>query len=221
MRRLVFLMPGFVLALWLTTSWSNNILSPDTPVRVLAADDVVLHLPVSPNVGRITTDLSVEFNTAAATATDPRIADAFHMWSQDGALLQQVATTPVEMFDSGEAAATATAVYDILLEPDVVTVIVSTVELVPGYGSTAVSRDHEDGHALINRTIAKRCAAGAFRDSVDSGYQGEALINSILARLNESNGPVHATYHSYVSQAGFGQHIRQAERALTDVPGCV
>ena len=220
MRRLAFIVAGFILALWVTASWSSNVLSPDTPVRVLAAGDVVLHLPVSPEVGRITTDLSVEFSTAAAAATDPRIADAFRVWSQDGALLQQVATTPVEMFDSGEAAATATAVYDIQLEHDLVTVIVSTVELVPGYGSTAISRDHEDGHALINTTIAKRCAAEAFRESVGTGHQGEALIVSILKRLNEANDPVHAAYHSYVARAGLGQHIRQAERALTDVPGC-
>jgi hypothetical protein len=220
MRRLVSLVAVIGTGLWLLVSWSNSILSPDTPVVVLAPDDVVLRLPVSPNVDRITTDLSIELNTAATQATDVRIAEALRLWSQDDQLLRQVASAPVEMFDSGEAAATATAVYDIQLEREVVTVIVTTVELVPGYGSTAISRDHEDGHALINRSIVQRCATEVFQDSVAAGHQGEALINNMLARLTQANSPVHAIYHSYVSRAGFGQHIGHAERALTDAAGC-
>lgn len=220
MRRPVSLVAVIGIGLWLLVSWSNSSLSPDTPVVVLAPEDVVLRLPVSPNVDRITTDLSIALNTAATQATDTRIADALRLWSQDDQLLRQVASAPVEMFDSGEAAATATAVYDIQLDREVVTVIVTTIELVPGYGSTAISRDHEDGHALINRSIVQRCATEVFRESVEAGQQGEALINRMLARLTAANSPVHARYHSYVSLAGLGQHIGHAERALAEVTGC-
>ena len=124
------------------------------------------------------------------------------------------------MFDSGEAAATATAVYDIQLDRERVTVTVATVELVPAYGSTALSREHEDGHALINERVAKRCSGEAFRTGIDAGLQGDLLVNRMVFELSAAGNPVHEAYHRYVSSAGYGQHIRLAEQALRDVAGC-
>jgi hypothetical protein len=124
------------------------------------------------------------------------------------------------MFDSGRAAATATPVYDVTLEPEGVTVVVATVELVPGFGATAISRDHEDGHALINRRVAARCAKEAMVAAVGEGRQGEALVNEIVARLSASSDTVHHLYHQYVEYAVLGAHLQQAERALADAPGC-
>jgi hypothetical protein len=213
-------MVGLTVGFWLSATWTSSAVSADTPVLVLAADDVILRLPVSPDVRRITTDLAVELNVAASNATDDRIAGAFRAWSEDDRLLQRVASTPVEMFDSGEAVATATAIYDIQVSEDIVVVIVSTVELVPGYGSTAISRDHEDGHALINRAIARRCASEVLEDSVNKGRRGGSLVNEMILLLTQANRPVHTSYHTYVRRAGYGQHIGFAERAVEDVVGC-
>ena len=219
MRRIAFLIVGLVLGFWLTVV-SGGRVTIDTPVTVVAAGDPVLLLPISPGVDRIVGDLRVELERLAGAANDPRIADALTQIAADDALLRDIATSPVEMFDSGTAAATATPVYDITLEPDGVTVVVATVELIPGYGATAISRDHEDGHALINRRVAARCAREAMVDAVAAGRQGEALINGIIARLSTASETVHHRYHQYAANAGLGAHVREAERALADVPGC-
>ena len=156
----------------------------------------------------------------ANSSSDSRVEAALRRIDNDDELLRAIATSPVHMFDSGEAAATATAVYDIQLESDRVTLTVATVELVPAYGSTARSREHEDGHALINERVARRCAAGALRAGIESGLQGDLLVNRMVAELSASGDPVHDAYHSYVRNARYGQHIRLAEQALQDVPGC-
>ncbi len=192
----------------------------DTPVSVLAADEVVLHLPVSPSVDRIVADLHLELQQVAATTTDPRVADALNRIEDDDGLLREVAETPVEMFDNGEAAATATAIYDIQMDRERVTVTVITIELVPAYGSTARSREHEDGHAMINEAIAKRCAVESLRTGVEDGLQGQPLINRMVSEISASGDPVHAVYHSLAQNARYGQHMRFAARALDEVPGC-
>lgn len=219
MRRTALLVLGLTLCLVLVSVNARRI-TLDTPITVVAAGDPVLLLPVSPDVDRIVGDLRNELNRLAGTANDPRVADALRQIAADDELLRSIANAPVEMFDSGRAAATATPVYDITLQPDGVTVVVATVELIPGYGATAISRDHEDGHALINRRVAARCAKTALADAVQAGRQGEALINGIIARLSTASENVHRRYHQYVANAGLGTHLREAERALIDVPGC-
>lgn len=219
MRRVAFLAIGLLLGVWLIAMGGDRI-TVDTPVTVVAAGDPVLLLPISPGVDRVMADLRVELNRLAAETTDPRIADAFTQIAADDELLRQIANAPVEMFDSGRAAATATPVYDVTLEPEGVTVVVATVELVPGYGATAISRDHEDGHALINRRVAARCAREAMVAAVGEGRQDGALVNEIIDRLSAASEPVHQLYHQYVENAGLGTHLRQAERALVDAPGC-
>lgn len=192
----------------------------DTPVTVLDADEVILHLPVSPSVGRIVSDLHRELREVTATTRDTRIVAALERLEADNELLGEVAVTPVEMFDSGEAAATATAIYDIQLDPERVVVTVITIELVPAYRSTAASRDHEDGHALINDEVARRCAPAALRSGVESGLQGQRLIDAIVVHISAAGDPVHDAYHRYARSAGYGEHLRFAEQALADVPGC-
>ncbi len=192
----------------------------DTPVSVLDADDVVLHLPISPSVDRIVSDLHHELRAVSRGTRDSRIAEALDRLEADDDLLAEVATTPVEMFDSGEAAATATAIYDIQLDRDRVVVTVITIELVPAYGSTAATREHEDGHALINEKIARRCATDALRSGVALGLQGQPLINTMVAHISAAGDPVHDAYHRYVRNARYGQHLQLAEQALTDTPGC-
>lgn len=207
------------LALWLATALGGGV-TAETPVVVLAADDAVLRLPVSPNVDRIVADLRAEFERLAVLERDPRIAAGLRAFSSDAALLHDVATAPVEMFDNREAAATATAVYDIELDPELVTVVVTTVELVPGYGATAVTREHEDGHALINRKVAQRCAADALAAGVGAGRRGNLLITAMMAYLSDAGDSVHAVYHDYVSGASFGRHLGYAEQALDDTRPC-
>ncbi len=219
MRRIVLLVVGLALAL-LVISVNAKRITADTPITVIAAGDPVLLLPVSPDIDRIVGDLRIEVERLAATATDPRVAAAFYALAADEALLRSVASAPVEMFDSGRAAATATPVYDVTLDPDGVTVVVTTVELIPGYGATAISRDHEDGHALINRRVAARCAEDALVAAVEGGRQGEALIDAIIEGLSSASQSVHHRYHQYVTNTGPGMHLREAERALADVPGC-
>ena len=219
MRRLALLTVGFVLAFWLIAANGGRI-NVDTPITVVAAGDPVLLLPVSPAVDRIVDDLRVELERMGSAASDPRIAEALSQIADDDDLLRAIATSPVEMFDSGRAAATATPVYDVTLEPEGVTVVVATVELIPGYGATAISREHEDGHALINRRVAARCAQEAMVAALGEGRQGEALIKGLIAHLSRASEAVHRRYHEYVAAAGLGTHLREAERALADVPGC-
>ena len=220
MRRTILFLVALLTAAFAVTAARNGAIAADTPVQVLAADNVILRLPVSPSVDRIVGDLEVELTRLATAATDPRLATALERMATDRALLRHVATSPVERFDAGIAAATATAVYDVVLDPDTVTVVVATVELVPGYGSTAGSREHEDGHALINKTVALRCAAAGLANLVGSGQQGNTLINGLINYLSDASDPVHSTYHTYVKRARYGEHIRYAERALDEVDSC-
>lgn len=220
MRRILYPIVGIAAGLVAYSLISGPQVSADTPVSVLAADRVVLSLPVSPSVERIITDLRSELAGMSSEEADPRIAAALARVGSDGDLLRQVAESPVEKFDSGEAVATATPLYDVTLDEDRVLVTVITVELIPGYGSTASSRDHEDGHALINEKVAARCSRDALRTAVESGYQGHNVINYMIALLYDSADPVHAKYHTYVARASYGQHIRYAEQALRDVEGC-
>ena len=219
MRRTALLVLGLALVLLLVSINARRI-TVDTPITVVAAGDPVLFLPVSPDVDRIVGDLRDELDRLAGEAKDPRVADALRQIAADDELLRSIADAPVEMFDSGRAAATATPVYDITLQPDGVTVVVATVELIPGYGATAISRDHEDGHALINRRVAARCARAAMAEAVQEGRQGEALIDGIITGLSTASESVHLRYHQYVANAGLGTHLQEAERALIDVPGC-
>jgi hypothetical protein len=219
MRRVALLAIALLLGAWLIALGGDRV-TADTPVTVVVAGDPVLLLPISPGVDRVVADLRAELIRLAAETTDPRITDAFTQIASDDELLRQIADSPVEMFDSGRAAATATAVYDVSLEPEGVTVVVATVELVPGYGATAISRDHEDGHALINRRVAARCAKEVVMAAVGEGHQDDALIVEVISRLSAASEPVHHLYHQYVENAGLGAHLRQAERALGDAPGC-
>ena len=208
-----------IVVVWLVGALGSGV-AADTPVVVLAAEDPVLRLPVSPDVDRIVSDLQIEFERLAAVESDSRIASALLEISGDPDLLQSVATAPVEMFDNGRAAATATPVFSITLEPAVVTVVVTTVELVPAYGATAISREHEDGHALINRSVARRCAADALAAGVAAGYRGNSLINSMMAFMADSADPVHSLYHSAISSASYGRHLRLAEQAVAEIDPC-
>lgn len=219
MRRVLPLAILLIFVVWLVGALGSGV-AADTPVLVLAAEDPILRLPVSPDVDRIVSDLQIEFEKLAAVERDPRIAFALREISGDPDLLQRVATAPAEMFDNGKAAATATPVFSITLEPEVVTVVVTTVELVPAYGATAISREHEDGHALINRSVARRCAADALAAGVAAGYRGNSLINSMMAFMSDSADPVHAQYHSSVAGAAYGRHIRLADQAIDDVNPC-
>jgi hypothetical protein len=192
----------------------------DTPVAVLPGGDIVLTLPVSPSVDRITSDLARELRQLAASATDTRLSEALARMAANPELLRQVATSPADMFDTGEAIATATAIYDSDLDPAVVTVVIANVELVPGYRSTAVSKDHEDGHALINRTMAIRCSSAGLATLVDAGHQGERLINGLVSYLSAASTPVHEEYHNLVGGAVYGQHMARAQEALAEATAC-
>lgn len=220
MRRLILPFIGFAIGMMAVSLMAQPRVGVDTPVSVLAAEPVILALPVSPSVARVVTDLRDELAAVGETTNDPRIASALERAGTDTDLLQRVAESPVEKFDSGEAVATATPLLDIDLDPERVVVTVITVELVPGYGSTAGSREHEDGHALINERIARRCAGDALRTGVEAGYQGQSLINYMMVTIYDSADPVHIRYHSYVAGARYGQHIRYAEQALQDIDGC-
>lgn len=220
MRRALLPVIGFIGALLVVTVVNAGRLGADTPVTALAADRVVLLLPVSPSVDRIVADLRQELRSASTTTTDPRITAALDRLAGDDELLRDIADHPADMFASSEAVATATPFFDVSLSKERVVVTAITIELVPGYGSTAGSRDHEDGHALINEKIVKRCAREAFEYGIEHGYQGRALAGAMMSLLYQATDPVHAKYHSYVHYAGYGQHIAYAEKALDDVPGC-
>ena len=213
-------MLGVTLLAVVATTATGGAVTADTRVLVLAAEDPVLNLPISPDVDRVVSDLQTELERIATAATDSRIAAAVLRIRDDTATLRSVAAAPVDMFDNGEAAATATAVYDISLDTDIVTVVVTTVELVPAYGATAVSRDHEDGHAHINRSVARRCAAEALAAGVEADRRGSLLINGMIAYMSDAADAVHTEYHRTVSGLSYGSHQRAAARALETVNPC-
>ena len=64
-------------------------IAADTPISVVAADEVVLTLPVSPSVDRITSDLRQQLETMASTQTDPRLRTALQRFARDPELLLQ------------------------------------------------------------------------------------------------------------------------------------
>ncbi|MEA2000929.1 MAG: hypothetical protein U9N84_03455 [Actinomycetota bacterium] len=209
-----------IAALVLLSAWNASVIVADTPVVVLGTDRIVLLLPQSPSVERVTSDLIGELDVLAGRESDIRVSDALQRIATDIDLLHAVAQAPVDMFDNRKAAATATPVYDVMLDPERVVVVVATVELVPGFGSTAASREHEDGHAMINLDVAERCAADALATSIDNGRQGSALIDGVITYLVDSGVPVHARYHQYVEHAQYGQHVRFAQQALDEIAGC-
>ena len=220
MHRLILVMIGFGVGLIAYILVGPPSLSADTPVTVLTADRVVLLLPVSPSVDRIIHDLRLELHNVAATATDPRVAAALDRVARDDDLLSGVATTPADMFKSGQAAASATPLFEVSLSKERVVVTSITVELIPGYGSTAGLKDHEDGHALINERVARRCAGDAFLHGIGHGDRGQGLVNTMVSFLNAAAAPVQNRYHGYVGNAAYGQHIAYAEQALAEVSGC-
>ncbi len=220
MRRIVAATIVLMAALGLIFVWKATVIAADTPVVVLGTDPIILLLPQSPSVERVTSDLIGELDAVAAGDPDIRVSDALKRIAADVELLRAVAIAPVDMFDNREAAAMATPVYDIMLDPKRVVVTVMTIELVPGFGSTAASREHENGHALINLAVARRCAAKALADSVNEGRHGNALIDGIITLLGDSSAPVHALYHEYADHAQYGQHVRFARQALDEITGC-
>lgn len=221
MRKAIVVGLGLVGALWLATGLLGPRITAATPVVVVAADDVILLLPVSPPADRIVADLEDALLELAAASTDSRVADSLGRIAADAELLGKVATAPVEMFDTGQAAATATPVFDVSLAADQVTVVVTTVELIPAYGATAISRDHEDGHALINRVLTQRCADDALAASLRDGRTGgEALIEGIIDFVTAAAHTAHERYHEYATGAGLGQHTAHAWRALAATDLC-
>ncbi len=207
-------------ALGLIFVWKGTAIAADTPVVVLGTEPIILRLPQSSSVERVTSDLVGELDAVASRESDIRVTDALQRIAADVELLRAVATAPVDMFDNRKAAATATPLYDIMLDPEMVVVTVATIELVPGFGSTATSREHADGHALINLAVARRCAADALAASVNDRRQGAALIDGIITHLVDSSAPVHALYHQYADHAQYGQHVRFARQAIDEVTGC-
>lgn len=206
---------------WLAVAlWLHAGVTAETPVVVLVADPLVVSLPQAPSRSRVVTELESAIDTAAATEANSRIRDALLRTSEEEAMLLSIATSPVEMFGSGDAVATATPIYDISLAPDQVTIVVATIELIPGYGATAVSHDHEDGHALINAAVARRCAADVVAASLAAGYRGVRLTEAISNGLADAGSSVHEEYHQLVRYATYGEHIRYAEQALETVAGC-
>jgi len=220
MRRAIVPIVGIAAGMLAFSMVSAARVSADTPVTVLTGDTVVLLLPIAPSVDRIVGDLRLELQSMSIAETDPRIARALQRVADNDDLLRDVATTPADMFHSGAAVATATPLFDVDLDKERVIVTTITVELVPAYGSTAGSREHEDGHALINEKIAGRCAREAFIYGIGRGHQGQGLVNTVVSLINLAADPVHARYHSYVGNAGYGQHIGFAEQSLKDVEGC-
>ena len=115
MTRLFIGVFGFAAAIFAVSVMSASHVSADTPVTVLSADEVILNLPVNPSTDLIVAALHEELGMVAAASRDTRIAAALERVDGDDGLVRQVAATPSEMFGNGEAAATATALYDIQL----------------------------------------------------------------------------------------------------------
>jgi hypothetical protein len=217
MKYLALLAIGF----WAAVLWLRaDAISPDTPVTVLVAEPAVVSLPQAPTEARIVAELRATLSAVAAADADPTVAEALRRTAADDAMLLAVAASPVEMFASGAAVATATPIYDIAVESDRITIVVTTVELIPGYGATAVSHDHEDGHALINATVARRCGATVVTAAIRAGHRGVNLTAAISNGLVAAGAPVHDEYHVLAQNAGYGHHRRWAEQALENVAGC-
>ncbi|MBK8489670.1 MAG: hypothetical protein IPL49_01895 [Saprospirales bacterium] len=68
---------------------------------------------------------------------------------------------------------------------------------------------HEDGHSLITREIAARCAAKAAKEAKDAGKNGKAQREAIRDKLYELDSKAQEAYESRTDHGGIGTAAEQ------------
>lgn len=224
MRQFVsFLIIGLVLiALIALIPRTGPAPSADATVRVLTADPIRVVLPIGAESGFIAARVREELNAAANRTVDPAVRTMLQelAGAED---VTDLARVGAEKFASREAAALAYPIYFVLADTERITISVATTELIPQLPTIAVSRDHEDGHALINSQLAQRCGPPLSRHHIEAGSGGAHLEAAIANGLLGLGTEAHELYHQYVQDAAVGAHRAQALRAVdeTVTAGCI
>ena len=215
---------GLVIALVLgvTLLWVSGVggagIGADTRVQVLTTDPVRVLLPVDASSADIESRVRRELTSAAPGQRDPRMRAHMEALAGDARLMEHVATTGYQQFDSQVAAGIAYGFYDVTID-DTVVLFSVTVELLPSFYGIGDTLSHEDGHWLVNSGVAQRCGPHVVRDAGSGALfagQARAAIVTELQRIDEQ---VHGDYHRRVSGATAGQHRVSALAALDDVLG--
>lgn len=185
------------------------------PVVVYAADPVRVVLPISANEDLIVNGLRDSLEERAKATANPIVRQQLLRLREGEERLDRIATRSVQRFDSGQAAALAFSLYSAEVSREDVTIVSVTAELIPNYRGLAKSRDHEDGHALINSELARRCGPGITQRLIARGLGGAWLENAIITELHDVGDVAHDVYHLLVENATLGAHQRHA-RTATD-----
>lgn len=207
----------FVLAFLVVASAARRQGTPveGAPVVVYAADPVRVVLPISASENLIVGGLQDSLEERAKATANPIVREQLLRLRESKDRLDRIASRSVQRFDSGQAAALAFSLYSAEVTSEDVTIVSVTAELIPNYRGLAKSRDHEDGHALINSELARRCGPGIAHRLIARGLGGAWLENAIIVELHEVGDAAHDVYHLLVQNATLGAHQRHA-RAATD-----
>lgn len=190
----------------------------DTRVQVLTTEPVRVLLPVDAGATFIESRLREQLAVDATAQRDERMSKHMTELSRDDELMDYIAESGYEQFDSDIAAGIAYGLYDVDIGEDVVLYSV-TVELLPSYYNVGATLSHEDGHWLVNTGVAQRCGPRIVREA-SSGtlFAGQARF-AIVSELQIADEAVHNEYHRLVVGATSGQHRTSALQALDDVIG--
>ena len=214
---IVLLVLGVAVVGWLVMAGGSGI-PADARVQVLTTDPIRVLLPVDAGSNVIEARLRDHLATAATSQRDTRMGDHMRDLAGDSELMTYIADSGYEQFDSDLAAGIAYGLYDVDVGENVLLYSV-TVELLPSYYNVGEVLDHEDGHWIVNSSVAQRCGPKIVRDaSGGSIFPGQARF-TIITDLQLADHAVHTEYHRLVLGATAGQHRVAAQQALDTVIG--
>ena len=216
MRRLIVLFAAAITVLVITGRLGSDS-APEGPVRVVTGDPVRVILPVNASAAIIEQRTIVAVTEATASASTAEMRTELELMAADAATLDWIARTGNARLVSGDAAALAFSLFRVDASGDQLTIYSITVELIPGTGGIAVSRDHEDGHAEVNDQLALRCGPELARQQIAAGAAGALLEASIEQRLESAANEAHDLYHQHVQDASLGTHVKFARDAGVEV----
>jgi hypothetical protein len=185
---------------------------PDVPVMVRTADPVRVLLPSAPEAADIETRSRIALITAADDLTG-LIADEIRAIAADDEYMEWVAESGAEAFAAERAAALAYPLYSAIVTDALVTITAVTLELLPQHFALGASIGHENGHALINETIARECGPAVVAELAAGRRRGAGLENAVENLLFDIGSDAHARYHEVVNNGVSPRYVEAAREA--------
>jgi hypothetical protein len=185
---------------------------PDVPVMVRTADPVRVLLPSTPKAADIEARSRIALTTAAGDLTGP-IADEIRAIATDDEYMEWVAESGAEAFAAERAAALAYPLYSVIVTDSLVTITAVTLELLPQHFALGASIGHENGHALINETIARECGPAVVAELAAGRRRGAGLENAVENLLFDIGSDAHARYHEVVNNGVYPRYVEAAREA--------